>query len=491
MMSSLIEWFIPEDRIVNRTDRELASVFVFTHLFGPFLAQPMWIYLWCVSNEISWPLIVLFMATMAFLSLPFVLRHTGRVRLAAVLSFQLLAMTSLYASYHYGGFNSPFLHWLIVSLLLGLFYHSKDAAAILTLFAFDLLFFIVFAAIRTTGSRVPVEELNSLGWLSIASATIYVSWMALYYSRIVRLRSRLEEEAERSRETSLKLERARAKAEESGRNRDRFFAKVGHELRTPLNAIIGYSEILLEDLEETGRRDDARIQDRIHDVSRIKAAGKHLLSLVSRVLDSKTIERDEEILDISPVPLGEICEQVMATALPMVERNGNRFVVGCTDSEYVLLTDATRLRQVLLNLLSNAAKFTSSGTVKLELEIVEQESGDILRAAVIDTGIGISREQIGRIFENYEQAEASTVATYGGTGIGLAISQQFCRLLGGDLTVRSRPGHGSCFTAWVLARHQPAVDTGHQEAEESQSRQPNLNGSADIPNVIAYQELAS
>jgi signal transduction histidine kinase len=470
MIWKLVAWFVPAEKLVNRTDRELASSFVFTHVFGPLSAQPMWVYLWSISGFDS-TVVVLFLATSCFWLLPFLLRLTGRVRLAAMLSFQLLAMTSLFASYHYGGFNSPFMPWLIVSMLLGFFYLNKEARAVLAVFGLDVLAFVALVSLHPSESRVPVEQLTVLGWLSITSATIYVTWMAWTYSRIVGMRSELEAEAERSRVTFVRLEEARGRTEELVKTRARFFSKVSHELRTPLNAIIGYSEILIEDLEDSGNEDDTRVRD----VSRIITAGKHLLSLVSRVLDSKSIEKNEEYLDISRVRLGELCDEVVATALPMVEKNGNRFTIHCVQSDYVLTSDATRLRQVLINLLSNAAKFTSNGVVKLELDVIDEESGDILRAAVVDTGVGISEEGISRIFRAYEQAEADTVAKYGGTGIGLPLSQHFCRLLGGEIAVASRPGQGSSFTAWVPAHYRPAHAPRSGDCAEKRSEKLNLN----------------
>jgi signal transduction histidine kinase len=487
MIWKLVAWFVPADRLVNRTDRELASSFVFTHIFGPLSAQPMWIYLWTISAGFDPTLIVLLVGTSCFWLLPFLLRFTGRIRLSAMLSFQLLAVTSLFASYHYGGFNSPFMPWLIVSLLLGFFYLNKEALAVLAVFGIDVLVFIALVSLHPSESRVPVEQLSILGWLSITSATIYVTWMAWTYSRIVGMRSELEAEAERSRVTFVRLEEARGRTEELVRTRARFFSKVSHELRTPLNAIIGYSEILIEDLEDSDNENDARVRD----VSRIITAGKHLLSLVSRVLDSKSIEKNEEYLDIGRVQLGELCDEVVATALPMVEKNGNRFTIHCIQRDYVLTSDATRLRQVLINLLSNAAKFTSNGVVRLELDVIEEESGDILRAAVADTGVGISEEGISRIFRSYEQAEADTVAKYGGTGIGLPLSQHFCQLLGGEITVASRPGQGSTFTAWVPAHYRPAVAPRSGEGIETGAAKPNLNASRPKGPRVALEGLSA
>ena len=460
-MQDLIEWFIPDERLKSRTDRELARIFVFTHLFGPILAQPMWLYLYFASDGMTVPLAILIMATWTFTLLPFMLRRTGEIRFVALLSFQILAIISLFAAYNYGGFNSPFTPWLIVSLLLGLFYRSADYKIILSLFAFDVLIFVFLVSFTEPSSIAPMGSLQVLGWLSTASATIYISWMALYYSRIVGMKSELEAEAEKSRETSLNLEEARTKAEELGRQRSRFFAKMSHELRTPLNGIIGYSEILLEELEDRGMKEDPRRED----VERIKAAGKHLLSLVSRVLDIKSIENGSEDIQIDRESLYSICDDVSSTAIPNIKKNGSQFVVTRPDVDYILQTDATKLRQILINLLSNAAKFTKNGTVDLEVSILTQDGNDILRASIRDTGIGISSEGLTRIFGSYEQAEVNTVADFGGTGIGLTISQHFARLLGGEITVKSTFGRGSCFTLWMpVHRYIPsAVTTGTEK----------------------------
>lgn len=450
-MSQLIGWFIPEDKLENRTDQELASVFVFTHLCGPLLAQPMWAYLWFGTTAAKLPLVILIGLTWSFVLLPFILRATGHIRFAAMLSFQFLAGTSLFASYNYGGFSSPFLPWLIVSLLLGLFYQSRNHRIVLVVFAIEVALFVFLVVRSEHVSSISLDQLDMLGWLSIGSATMYVTWMALYYSRVVGLKSELEIEAERSRRTSTELESARAMAEELKVRRARFFSKMSHELRTPLNAIIGYSEILLEDLESDGHSNDPRHSD----VKRIRSAGKHLLSLVSRVLNDEAIEQDANRVDVANVTLGDVCEEVSATAIPNVERTGNQFVVICSHPDYVLRTDVTKLRQVIINLLSNAAKFTKDGLIKLDLTVIFQPDCDILRATVSDTGIGISDEGLTRIFQNYEQAEVETVAKYGGTGIGLSLARQFAQLLGGEISVRSVLGRGSCFTLLIPASFKP------------------------------------
>ena len=343
----------------------------------------------------------------------------------------------------------------MVSLLLGLFYLSRNVTAVLALFACDIAVFLGLIAWKGLRDHVPIAELQVIGWLSIVSATIYMAWMALYYARIIGLRSELELEIERQRATSAELERARTRAEATGEARARFFAKMSHELRTPLNAIIGYSDILLEDCEG----DTPEQVQRGRDVSRINTAGRHLLSLFSDVLDANRIENDGMSVELTDFTLGQLCDEVTATAQPMVEKNANRFVVACAQRDYVLHTDARKLRQILLNLLSNAGKFTEAGQVRLELVIEFRPHDDHLHAIVADSGIGISPEALGRLFTDYEQAEAATFNRYGGTGIGLALSRKLAILLGGDIAVTSRPGQGARFAVTVPAQIYTDIDT--------------------------------
>jgi signal transduction histidine kinase len=448
MNNKVINWFIPTDAIRGRTNIEMARLFVFTHLFGPVIAQPMAVYLYLVSPEISAPLVIMIAGIYSFLTLPFVLRYTGNLTVSALLSYQGLAAISLFGTVFYGGFSSPFLPWLIVSLLLGFFYLSKKALLVVGLFAADLAAFIATLVFYGLPNMVPIADLRFLGWLSIIAATVYMTWMALYYARMIALRSELEHEADRYRETLNELEQARAAAEKISGHRSLFFAKMSHELRTPLNVIIGYSEILLEDCEDG---DGAKGQS-AQDLARINSAGKHLLSLVAKVLDSEKIEKDVTTIDMASFTIGDLCDDVVANAQPLVTKNGNRLVLDCPRRDEVLETDRTKLLQMLINLLSNAGKFTRDGTVTLKLVIDRASGEDRLVASVRDTGIGMKPEVLPKLFQDYIQADASISNRFGGTGIGLAITRKFSILLGGEVNVTSKPGEGSCFTIDIPAR---------------------------------------
>ncbi len=441
MIPAVIDWFIPEEIRLNRTDWALARTFVFTHIFGPLIAQPLWIYLYLISPAISLPLVIIAVSICAFWLLPFLLRRTGNMWLASLISFQGLAMTSLNGAYHYGGFNSPFLPWVVVTLMLGFFYLSKNLRLVLTLFILDVAIFTAFVLFEPSPYNVPIEELRVLSWLSLGSATIYMTWMALYYSVVVTMRDELEVEAHRSRAASEELERARAVAEAQMTARIGFFSKMSHELRTPLNAIIGYSEILMEELE--GEPDNGT---RTKDIRGINSAGKHLLSLVANVLDSDSIEDEDFVVKPVQFTLGDLCTEVVDTARPMIEKNGNALTVHCPQADRTLFTDAQKIRQIAINLLGNAGKFTSDGSVRLEMVIESGSHDDYLRMSVTDTGIGIAEEARGRLFSQYQQADASVRSKYGGTGIGLALSRQLCMLLGGQISFASEVDRGSTFT---------------------------------------------
>ena len=362
------------------------------------------------------------------------------------MSVELLAFASLFGAYFYGGVSSPFLPWMLVSLLLGFFYLSERPILVVGLFTFNIGGFA--AAYLTYGfpELLSHDQLSIVGWISILSATVYMSWMAIYYANMISARSDLEREAERHRETAIRLREAKDLADEANREKSIFLAKMSHELRTPLNAVIGFSEILLDDVELDGKNSRKRA-----DLQRINSAGKHLLSLVTDVLDLSKIESNHIDLNIQKFDLNEMVREVVATVEPMVIENKNKLIVKCPQDLGVVSSDQTKLRQAALNLLSNAAKFTQDGTVTLSVQRRKRQAGDWIEIQVQDTGIGIAESDIGRLFQNFGQANRSTSSKYGGTGLGLALSQKLCALMGGGISVKSEVGQGSSFTIRVLA----------------------------------------
>ncbi|MBL8111992.1 MAG: HAMP domain-containing histidine kinase [Acidobacteria bacterium] len=237
---------------------------------------------------------------------------------------------------------------------------------------------------------------------------------------------------------------ARDQALAGSRTKDAFLANVSHELRTPLNAILGYAELLFEELP--GRADDS-----LEDVERIRGAAQLQLQLVNEILDLSKIEAGRFELHLETFPLDDLVSTVVSTVRTLVARNANQLVVAGSPGAGSITADRTRLMQVLLNLLSNASKFTKGGTVTLAVSRVGSGESEEISLRVSDTGIGMTPPQLERLFQPFLQAEASTSATYGGTGLGLVIAKRFCELMGGDLTVESESGKGSHFTARIPA----------------------------------------
>jgi signal transduction histidine kinase/CheY-like chemotaxis protein len=233
-------------------------------------------------------------------------------------------------------------------------------------------------------------------------------------------------------------EMAREQAQEANKTKSAFLANMSHELRTPMNAIIGYSEMLLEEAEETG---DKWMEP---DLKKVLSSAKHLLQLINDILDLSKIEAGRMTVFLEPVDILQAAKDVAATVEPLVAKNANTFELKCAADIGSMRTDLTKLRQTLFNLLSNASKFTEKGKITLE---IERRADGMVSFAVQDTGIGMSAAQVDKLFGEFVQADASTTRKYGGTGLGLAISRKFCRMLGGDITVESEPGQGSIFTA--------------------------------------------
>ena len=251
------------------------------------------------------------------------------------------------------------------------------------------------------------------------------------------------EEANRTLEARVEdrtklLAKAVKDAEEASKAKSSFLAKMSHELRTPLNAIIGYSEILREDAVDDG---DTRTAD---DLDKVLNAARHLLGLINDVLDISKIEAGKMELYLETFDVAKTVTEVIATAAPLIAKKGNTLALECPSDIGAMHADVTKLRQMLLNLLSNASKFTEKGTITLKVNRLSD--GESIELSVIDTGIGMTPEQLTRLFQAFSQADASTTSKYGGTGLGLAISKQFAQMMHGDITVTSTSGVGSTFT---------------------------------------------
>jgi signal transduction histidine kinase/CheY-like chemotaxis protein len=275
---------------------------------------------------------------------------------------------------------------------------------------------------------------------------------------------------------------ARDQALDANRAKSAFLANMSHELRTPLNAIIGYSEMLQEEAEDQGY-DDLTL-----DLRKINNAGKHLLTLINDILDISKIEAGKMDLYAEPFDIASMVDDVVAIVQPLVAKNGNTLEVRCDRSIGVMEADLTKVRQTLVNLLSNAAKFTERGVITLEViyEAKDQRPktkdsnndaanlilgpSSLVVFRVSDTGIGMTPEQLGRLFQPFAQADASTTRRYGGTGLGLAISRRFCQMMGGDISAESEPGRRTTFTAALPATARPAKAAGTAPVEIASPR---------------------
>jgi signal transduction histidine kinase len=213
---------------------------------------------------------------------------------------------------------------------------------------------------------------------------------------------------------------------------------MSHELRTPLNAIIGVTEMLREDAHALNQDTEP--------LDRVLGAGRHLLALINDILDLSKIEAGRMELHLDTFALAPLIEDVVKTIEPLAAKSANRVVVACDGAIEGMHADQMRVRQALLNLISNANKFTDHGTITIDARQGQEDGREWVTIAVADIGIGMTAEQMGKLFQEFSQASSTTASKYGGTGLGLVISRRFCQMMGGDITVASEPGHGSTFT---------------------------------------------
>ncbi len=291
-------------------------------------------------------------------------------------------------------------------------------------------------ALLRDGGAEDEMQLADGTWLKVAAHRTREGGIVTTLADITALKHRELELAD----LVARLEIARDQATEANRTKSAFLANMSHELRTPLNAIIGYSEILKEEAEDQGRAEF------LPDLERIEGAGRHLLGLINDILDLSKIEAGKMDVYLEDIDLAALVAEVESIVRPLVARNDNRLEVLCPADIGRMRSDLTKVKQCLLNLLSNGSKFTTGGLLTLEVSRVALPSGRGVRFRVSDTGIGMTEAQIGKLFQAFTQADMATAKRFGGTGLGLAITKHFCEALGGDIGVESEPGRGSTFT---------------------------------------------
>jgi signal transduction histidine kinase len=441
-----IDWFVPLELRNDTGSLWQARIFVISHLLGPCLGAVILVFLYRADPLRGAPYWILCALASLFPTLPFAMRMVGRLTWPALFSVCDLTFLSVFGSYFYGGVSSPFLPWFLTALLLGFFYLGKRPFLVVGIFAVNLAGFCA-AYVLHGGfpTLVPVAALSGVGVISACAATLYTSMMAIYYANVITAQSDLKREVDRHQVTAARTREAKEKAERANEAKSVFLAKMSHHLRTPLNAVIGYSEMLLEDACLDGN------DSQMADLKKINSAGRHLLSLVTDVLDMSKIDSEDVELVVTPFELGGLVVDVASTCRSLVERNGNKFLVEHGAELGTVLSDETRLRQVVINLLSNAGKFTTNGAIFLRVARQRSASRDEIMIVVEDTGIGISAANLEKLFTDFNQADASTASKYGGTGLGLALSRRLCQLMQGDITVTSELGKGSTFTIRIPA----------------------------------------
>jgi signal transduction histidine kinase len=253
---------------------------------------------------------------------------------------------------------------------------------------------------------------------------------------------------------NIQLKTAKEKAEQGSKAKSEFLANMSHELRTPLNAIIGYSELLKEELEERQQL------DHLPDLERIVTAARHLQELINDILDLSKIEAGRMQVNSEAFVVQAMIREVVSTLKAQIEGNGNHFSLEYGNDPGIMVSDALKLRQILVNILGNAAKFTKNGTIVLHVSRVKSDASNWVHFRISDTGIGISLEHQHRLFQLFSQVDSSTSRKFAGSGLGLALSRRFSRLIGGDITFQSEPEHGTTFEVCL-----PAEIRGTKESD--------------------------
>jgi len=275
------------------------------------------------------------------------------------------------------------------------------------------------------------------------------------------------------------MESARDEANEASKAKSKFLANMSHELRTPLNAIIGYSELLLEEAEDLG------VESMASDLKRITDSGTHLLNLINDILDISKIEAGRLELFLSEFEISQVMELLESVAIPLGEKNSNQVVFAVSNNLGSMYSDETRLRQSMLNLISNACKFTENGTVTISANLTETSMGESVAFQVRDTGIGMTEDQLAKVFEEFKQASDDTTSKFGGTGLGLSITKVLVEMMGGELKVESEPEKGTLFTI-VLPKRLPE-DNSSELPEVKQNDQELLEAS-DYPIILIIDD---
>jgi len=443
-LDRLVNYFIPAKINADRDARNRAHVFLISHILGPFIGSVVPIALYVLDPHPDFAVAILALSIGAFWVFPFALRAGVPYNPLALISIQNLIFCILWSCYFYGGVASPTVPWILTIPLLAFFYLGSSARLRLIAIGMFAVNVAVFSAFYTHGfptrNDLPLAALQGLGIVSTIAASLYVAMMAIYYANVQASQAELESKMREHMTIAAELRTATAEAERAGAAKAEFLARMSHELRTPLNAVIGYSQILLEEAEDEG--DDGSVVD----LTKIHSAGQHLLKLVNEVLDLSKIEAGKMELDLREANVAELLDELVHATNPAAAANGNEIVLTIAADIGTRRCDPMKLQGMVRQLLDNAVKFTENGRIDLAARIEQGTANDTLVIDVIDTGIGVESSRIDQLFENFSVADDTSTSKYGGTGLGLALSQKLCTLMGGEIFVESELGKGSRFT---------------------------------------------
>lgn len=459
-----LDRFIPGELLMDREMRTRARTFMISHAFGPILGNVIPAYLLWADPKDAVKLLILAGSITSFWAYPFILKYTGRYALLSFVSIQNLLFAILWGCFFYGGLSSPFLPWLVTVPLLAFFYQGasvKNVATIMLQIATSVALFLgLFALGGHFPQTIPLVDMQAIGLISIISASIYVSMMALFYARILASQGEFEKEVRQHLETARQLRQAVSDAKRASAAKADFLAKMSHELRTPLNAIIGYSQMLLEETDPSA--DPLGVED----LERIHEAGEHLLRLVNAILDLSKIEAGKMEVFVDPVDVAALLQCLVDRWTGSRRSKGRRISLRIEPSADVIQTDAAKLEQVLVTLIDNAVCHAPEG----EIEIVACAPGspaaaDLVEISVTDKGPGIAEAIVPALFESFMSRGDVSASKYGCAGLGLPLCYRLCGLMGASLSVRTTAGVGTTVVV-RLPRRRIETSRDNQTADD-------------------------